>query len=96
MGTTITLSLPWEAWGTRGVHTRGHSGWVAILGGGARGGGLELEFQLEFDSHEVFEYGLGGLGGCPLKAVKFQSLGYAASNFTSDATRRGQTLECLN
>ena len=66
------------------------------FGGGARGGGLELEFQLEFDSHEVFEYGLGGLGGCPLKAVKFQSLGYAASNFTSDATRRGQTLECLN
>ena len=46
MGTTITLSLPWEAWGTRGVHTRGHSGWVAILGGGARGGGLGLEFQL--------------------------------------------------
>ena len=25
------------------------------FGGGARGGGLELEFQLEFDSHEGFE-----------------------------------------
>ena len=46
-----------------GVATRGHSGWVAILGGGARGGGLELEFQLEFDSVEVFEFGLSGLGG---------------------------------
>ena len=34
MGTTITLSLPWEAWGTRGVHTRGHGGWVAIWGAG--------------------------------------------------------------
>ena len=70
MGTTITLSLPWEAWGTRGVHTRGHSGWVAILEGGARGGGLELEFRLEFDSVEVFEFVVEGLG-CPLKAVKF-------------------------
>ena len=48
-------------------------GWVAILGGGARGGGLELEFQLEFDSVEVVEFGLGGLG-CPLKAVKFALL----------------------
>ena len=62
MGTTITLSLPWEAWGTRGVHTRGHSGWVAILGGGARGGGLELEFRLEFDSSDGFEFGVEGLG----------------------------------
>ena len=43
------------------------------FGGGARGGGLELEFQLEFDSVEVFEFGLGGLG-CPLKAVKFALL----------------------
>ena len=73
MGTTITLSLPWEAWGTRGVHTRGHSGWVAILGGGARGGGLELEFRLEFDSADGFEFGVEGLG-CPLKAVKFALL----------------------
>ena len=41
------------------------------FGGGARGGGLELEFRLEFDSVEVFEFvDLGGLG-CPLKAVKF-------------------------
>ena len=61
MGTTITLSLPWEAWGTRGVHTRGHSGWVAILGGGACGGGLELEFRLEFDSVDLFEFAFGGL-----------------------------------
>lgn len=29
-------------------------------GRGARGGGLELEFQLEFDSVEVLEFGLGG------------------------------------
>ena len=43
-------------------------------GGGARGGGLELEFQLEFDSVEVFEFVLGGVGGCPLKAVKFALL----------------------
>jgi len=34
------------------------------LGGGARGGGLELEFQLEFDSVEVFEFGVEGLGAC--------------------------------
>ena len=40
------------------------------FGGGARGGGLELEFRLEFDSVEVFEFGVEGLG-CPLKAVKF-------------------------
>ena len=44
------------------------------FGGGARGGGLELEFQLEFDSVEVFEFVLGGVGGCPLKAVKFALL----------------------
>ena len=42
MGTTITLSLPWEAWGTRGVHTRGHSGWVAILGGARAAAGPHL------------------------------------------------------
>ena len=72
MGTTFSLSLPWEAWGTRGVHTRGHSGWVAVWGQG-RGGGLELEFRLEFDSVELFEFGVEGLG-CPLKAVKFALL----------------------
>ena len=48
------------------------SQWLGChFGGGARGGGLELEFRLEFDSVEVFEFvDLGGLG-CPLKAVKF-------------------------
>ena len=32
--------------GTRGVRTRGHSGWVAILGGGARGRRARTEFEL--------------------------------------------------
>ena len=36
------------------------------FGGGARGGGLELEFQLEFDSVEVFEFGVEGLRACLL------------------------------
>ena len=49
--------------GTRGVRTRGHSGWVAILGAGRAGGGLELDFQLEFDSVDGFEFGLGGREG---------------------------------
>ena len=32
------------------------------FGGGARGGGLELEFRLEFDSSDGFEFGVEGLG----------------------------------
>ena len=35
----------------------------SVGAGGARGGGLELEFQLEFDSVEVVEFVLGGAGG---------------------------------
>ena len=95
MGQQSHLAYPGRR-GGRGASILGVTVAGSPFWGGARSGGLEFEFQLEFDSVEVVEFVLGGAGGCPLKAVKFQSLGYAASNFTSDATRRGQTLECLN
>ena len=44
--TTITLSLPWEAWGREASVLGVHSGWVAILGGGARGRRARTEFEL--------------------------------------------------
>ena len=73
MGTTITLSLPWEAWGTRGVHTRGHSGWVAILGGARAAAGSNLSSNLSSTQSSCSSSAWGGLG-CPLKAVKFALL----------------------
>ena len=48
--TTITLSLPWEAWGREASVLGVHSGWVAILGGGARGRRARTEFELSGDS----------------------------------------------
>jgi len=64
-GRIIVLDDPGGAFAVR---------WVLALLGWADANVLcqfELEFRLEFDSVEVFEFvDLGGLG-CPLKAVKF-------------------------
>ena len=62
MGTTITLSLPWEAWGTRGVHTRGHSGWVAILGGARAAAGSNLSSNLSSTHSRSSSSAWGGWG----------------------------------